>query len=911
MKNWFDIVLPHEDIRKGGFDEAVFAADLGDVDLGRAAPDYNDAFLFFRKTYPTEGLKSLLQAVHRKLTEGEGPGIVELQTPFGGGKTHALVSVFHYLKSGAEVRDLLPKELPAIKKPALSVIVGTQLNPLKGRTTESVTRRTLWGELAFQVGGVEAFSLMEENDRNLVTPGKEALRAVLEPRQPFVLLFDEVLEYIVKARGVEVKDGTLGTQTLTFFKELTDTVAGLPNGLMIATLPSSELEDFGEVEQLNLGKLEHIFDRVKTIATPVAGDEVYSIIRRRLFEPVKDEKSVRDIAQSYVDTYQENRTELPPKARDVNFRQKIELAYPFHPDVIDILQEKWGTFSTFQRTRGVLRLLASVIEDLWKERENLDLILPGDLNLDRPSIRREFLGHIGQQHDAVVTSDISGGDAKSQLMDQSNHGWNGLAERIATTVFLHSFSANDMEIGASLQYIKLAVLRPDTVAPLITEVLQKQRQELWYLNSRDDRYYFSSVPNLNRMVLDRKAAVNQNTIRDELERRIKKELGNKFRSFLWPRSSGAIPDNTELKLAVLDPDDLPSREALAEWLQKKGEGFRSYKNTLFFAYPDDGGYGRVREEVRTCLALKDIQEEIQRGERPGLEEKSGEVNRRIRDIEDRIPQRILEMYRIVLVPRSGSELEEVDLGQPTIGSENLDTWYQRELTEPPHQKILSNPPSATMLTAKFLANQDAVPLSAVREQFRKDPGLPVPQDDRLLQEGIASAVANGDLGVGRGTADSIRPETVRFDEVIAFTAIDLDGDTFLLKPELARALKEEAARAQEEGETGTTETGTGETVSTPVAGGEPGGGQTTIELPGSDEDPDPRIPKLRIRATGIPVSRVADFNRGVLQPLTREAGTFSFTIELELAPKQGISKKVVEQQVMETLKQLGAEVEEG
>ncbi|MFQ5537797.1 MAG: ATP-binding protein [Gemmatimonadota bacterium] len=907
MKNWFDIAVPHEDIRKGGFDEAVFAADLGDVADGRAASDYGDAYLFYRKTYPTEGLRTLLGAVHRKLTEGEGPGAVELQTPFGGGKTHALVSVYHYLKSGAKIAELLPDDVEVLAEPPLAVVVGTQLNPLKGRTSDGVTRRTLWGELAYQLGGVEAYRTLEDNDKGLVTPGKEALREVLEPLQPFVILFDEILEYIVKARGVEVQDATLGAQTLTFFKELTDTVAGLPKALMIATLPSSELEDFGEVEQLNLGKLEHIFDRVKTIATPVEGDEVYSIIRRRLFEPVKDEKVVRAIAQSYVDTYQENRNELPPKARSTEFRRKIELAYPFHPDVIDILQEKWGTFATFQRTRGVLRLLAHVVEDLWKGRENLDLILPGDLNLDRSNIRREFLGHIGQQHDGVVTSDISGDDSKSSLMDRENHGWHGLAERIATTVFLHSFSANDMEIGASLNYIKLGVLRPDTVAPLITEVLQKQRAELWYLNSRDDRYYFSSVPNLNRMVLDRKGAVSTDAIRTELERRIKKELGNRFRCFLWPDSSAAIPDNTDLKLAVIDPASGLSHQDLEGWLERRGEGFRSYKNTVFFAYPEDTGYGRIREDVRTILALKDIEEEIQRGDRPGLEEKAGEVKRRIRDVEERIPQRVREMYRTVMVPSSGGKLERVDLGQPTVGGENLDTWYLRELTEPPHQKILSSPPSATMLRAKFVSQASAVALSTVREQFRKDPGLPLPQDDQLIQEAVVAAVANGDLGIARESADEIRPDTVRFDEPVAASTVELDEDTFLLSADRARELKAKVEADSGEGgdSSGAPETDDGQAEVKPTKGGE---SQTTIDLDdakGADE----KLKTLRIRASGIPVGRLADLNRGVLMPLMREIGAFEFVIELDLAGKDGISKRVVEQQVMETLKQIGAKVE--
>jgi len=112
MKNWFDIIQPHEDIRKGDFDEAVFAADLGDVVDGSAPPDYSDPYLFFTKTYLTEGLKHLLARVHGKLTAGKGQSVIEIQTPFGGGKTHSLVTIYHYLKNGEKVRALLPENLP-------------------------------------------------------------------------------------------------------------------------------------------------------------------------------------------------------------------------------------------------------------------------------------------------------------------------------------------------------------------------------------------------------------------------------------------------------------------------------------------------------------------------------------------------------------------------------------------------------------------------------------------------------------------------------------------------------------------------------------------------------------------------------------------------------------------------------
>ncbi|MFQ5857874.1 MAG: ATP-binding protein [Anaerolineae bacterium] len=787
MKNWFDIAVPHEDIRKGDFDEAVFAADLGDVVAGRAAADYNDPYTFYKKTYLTYGLENLLQQVHKKLTSGQGPSVLELQTPFGGGKTHALVLVYHYLENGRQIQNLLPDEASLVDA-AVSAIVGTQLNPSEGTRSDGLTRQTMWGEMAFQLGGRDAYRAIEPNDANRISPGKGDLRTLLKAYQPFVLLFDEILEYVVRARGVMVGDSSLAAQTLAFFQELTEAVASLDRGLMIVTLPSSELEDFGDAEQRNLAQLERVFQRIETIVTPVQGEEVYSIIRRRLFEPIRDEAAVREIADAYIQTYQHHKDELPPKARDIDYRRKLELAYPFHPDVIDILYEKWGTFSTFQRTRGVLRLLANVVEDLYQREQNLDLILPGDVSLGRPEVRQEFISHIGPEYESIIGSDVAGVEAKAQNLDRANRDWKHLAERISTAVFLHSFTADDSERGISLPYIKLAVIRPDTISPLVTEVLQKLlNEELWYLHPRGERYYFSNIPNLIRMIRDKKELVSHH-VRAELERRIKRELGTRFRCYLGPQSSDALPDNRELKLAVLDPESMPSLPALAGWIDRRGDSFRVYKNTLFFAIPDAGRHGRIEDEIRECLALREIKEEIKRDERPGMREKKAEVDRRIQDLEEQLPLRVRGLYRTAAVPMvggdpstgSGQALERIDLGQPTVGRENLDSWYWKELTEESRQKIMTRPPSARMLTAKFLSNSDAVSLAVLLEQFYKDPGLQVPASPSVLAEAIAQAVQARTLGIGSGTADGIVPTSVKFDEPIQPSSIYFHEDVFLM-----------------------------------------------------------------------------------------------------------------------------------
>jgi len=787
--------------------------------------------------------------------------------------------------------------------PGVATVVGTHLNPSQGNTSDGVHRHTLWGEIVYQLGGAAAYREIEQNDYDRIPPGKDDLYRILEPLQPFTILLDEILEYVVSARSVSVGDQSLGSQTLKFFKELTDTVAILKQGLVIATLPSSELEDFGDTHQRNLAQLEKVFGRVETIETPVQGEEVYSIIRRRLFETVEDDAAVREVVDSYVQKYQQHKDELPQKAREADYRRKLELAYPFHPDVIDVLYEKWGTFSSFQRTRGVLRLLANVVEDLYQREKNLDLILPGDINLGRPSIRQEFLRHIGPEYESIIGSDIASGEAKSQALDQANKGWKHLAERIATTIFMHSFAVDSSEKGATLPYVKLAVIRPETIPSLVTEVLQKQANELWYLNTRGDQYYFSRVPNLNRMVLDKKSLVQPPAVREELERRIKRELGTALRSYLWP-SPEMLPDNQELKLAVLDPENTPDLHELERWVDRRGDGFRVYKNTLFFALPDRDRYARLADTIREYLALGEIKQEIDRDERPGMQEKRDEVKRRLRDIVEDFPLKVRELYRTAAVPRNGGTLEQIDLGQPAIGRENLDSWYRSELADQTRGKILTRPPSARMLQVKFLSAGDMVSLSAVLEQFYKDPGLPALADPSILAEAIVQGIRDGSFAVGRGSQEEIAPASVRFEEIILPDALSFSEDVFLLTSERAKALKEQL-RPEAAPTPGLGAESGGPSVEPPAAGPGP-----QHPEPGTAPATDDCVEHVTFRASGIPVSKIADLNRGVFQPLVREAGDFTFTIEIAVHSKDGISKKVVDQQVMETLQQLGAKVDQ-
>lgn len=902
VKFWYELIKPHEDIRKGEFDKAIFAADLGDVASGAAPQDYRDPYLFFKKTYPTVGLQNMLTHVQQTLVTGKGPSVIQVQTPFGGGKTHALVAIYHLLKHGEMVRDLLPAGLEPFKA-KVSAIAGNHWNPVTGFTSDGVTRRTFWGDMAYQIGGKQGFGEFRENDEARISPGKDKLRRFLEANQPIILLFDEILEYINRAMDekkyqTKEKTGTsLGTQTFSFFQELTEAVATIPHGMIVVTLPSSFLENYGDQEEESLARLSKIFGRLESIETPVQNEEIYAVISRRLFEVEGLKTSpMREVVHSYFQLYQQYNEDLPHKVRDASYRDKMELAYPFHPEVIDILYEKWGTYSTFQRTRGVLRLLANVVEDLYQREVPLDLILPGDINLDRPSIRQEFLKHIGPEYEGVIASDIAGHEAKSKLLDAANKPWKHLAQQIATSIFFHSFSADDAFRGINLPYIKLAVLRSDTIPALATDVLSKLSSMLWFLNSGGDAHYFSRIPNLNRMILDKKELF-ASSYEDEMRQVIQKEIGNKFRVYLWPESSDGIPDTRELKLIVLRPEDSTSR--ISEWIERRGANFREFKNTLFFALADMAGFGKLREDIKTYLALQDIQKEIKSGHSPLPADKQEEVERRTREITRDYSYNVRRMYHVVRYgDTNGGRI--LDLGQPVTGKESLDSWFWRELTSSDTGAILTQLHYRTIVN-KFLGNNDQLPTSVLLDQFYKNPELPALENHGVLARAVQLGVQDGAFGLVASQNSEIIPDSLKYKVNMTLDAIPFDGNTLLLTSAQCEAILAQQKAVEDE-----------VIISSSSDDGLPEGPITEYAVRSSTSTK-PEEPALYLRihleVSDIPASKIADVNRGILLPLNRAVGDFRFKIEIDVSSAEGISQSTLENQIKETIRQIGAKID--
>ena len=304
LKAWRQVVTPHEDIRRGRFDASVFAADLGEVVAGRGAVDYRDPAVFFNKTYLTAGLSDLLTGVMRRLASHKGgEPVVQMQTPFGGGKTHTLLAIYHLLNDPNKVAGLEPikklvaeAELKTVPNARIACLVGTAMNV--------ASDRTMWGEMAYQLGGESLYKLVEKEDKAKTAPGSNLLGDLLEKAGPCAILMDEILVYLVNAEKIKEGDWSLRGSTLTFMQQLTIAVANCPHAVMVATLTSqaSEWLDTEGAERA-YQSLEKVIGRVEKVKLPVEGMEIYEVIRRRLFEDLGDHAEHARTVEAYCGKY--------------------------------------------------------------------------------------------------------------------------------------------------------------------------------------------------------------------------------------------------------------------------------------------------------------------------------------------------------------------------------------------------------------------------------------------------------------------------------------------------------------------------------------------------------------------------------------------------------------------------------
>jgi predicted AAA+ superfamily ATPase len=686
LKPWREVAVPHRDVLEGTFQQSEFAADITAVRNGKATKEYQDAAAFFQRTFITEGMRLLLIQVAQRLNGNGGEPVIQLQTAFGGGKTHTLLAVYHLAARKCTLKDLsgvsaLMEEagLMDVPEARVAVIDGNAHAPGQPWTHGKQIVSSLWGELAWQLGGAEGFALVHGADATGTSPGKEVLGTLLRAYAPCVVLMDELVAYVRQFPDGPALSGGSFDSNLSFVQALTEACKLVPNAILLGSLPESDVEAGSQRGVTALRALEKAFGRVQALWKPVATEEAFEIVRRRLFEPFSDQKSRESICRAFADAYVAEGAKLPSETQEGRYYDRLLQAYPIHPEVFDRLYEDWTTIDGFQRTRGVLKLMAKVIYRLWKD-DNKDLmILPGSVPLYDSGSRNELTYYLPAGWDPVVEKDIDGDRAETTDLEnkEPRFGAVNAARRVARTIFLGSAPSSVATTvgirGLDRARVLLGCLQPGQTSSIYSDALNRLADRLHYLNSSGDkaldatRFWFDTRANLRREMEDRKKRFDD-----------KNEVRRKLADVLKKMSAGAaifggvhiftphtdVPDDSALRLVVLAPEQFFSREeprlasdAVLEYIRSNGPKPRYRVNRLIFVAPDHGSLTRLRDCIRVALAWGSIVEDVKDGRLNIDQLQKKQAEKELQTAEDVVPRSVRECYKWLLCPSQHSPAE--------------------------------------------------------------------------------------------------------------------------------------------------------------------------------------------------------------------------------------------------------------
>jgi len=626
LKPWREIAVPHEDVRKGTFVQAEFAADISRVHDHTATAEYQQPELFFQRTYITEGMAALLTSVAKRLVRGEGDPVIQLQTAFGGGKTHTLLAVMHMVSGvPAEkltgIPELLRKSgLDGVPKSTIAVLDGIKLSPNQPRQVDGATLRTLWGELAWQLGGAGAYAKVADADASGTSPGKDVLSNLLKTHSPCVILIDELVAYLRQFEEGKSYTGGTWESNLTFVQALTEAMKAAPNAVLLASLPESDQEAGIGRGIMALHTLEHYFGRVQAIWKPVGTEESFEIVRRRLFSEIRDNAASDAVCRAFADCYIEHADALPGETQESRYRQRLCSAYPIHPEVFARLYEDWSSLQNFQRTRGVLKLMARVIHRLWQDNNQDPLLMPGSMPLYDRDVRAELTTYLGQGWDPVMEHDVDGERSEPADLDARDARFGAVqaCRRAARSVFLGSApgSVNQTARGIETSRVVLGCLQPGQQPHVYRDALGRLETRLTYLNKGNDRWWLDVRPNLRREMEERKKRFADADVLDQIRTAVNRVMGTTSFGLHVFTPAADIPDEWSLRLVVLSPDQAWSgsepnaaRDTAATILRMRGDQPRQKQNRLLFLAADADQVRHLKDTVRALLAWVSIEDD--------------------------------------------------------------------------------------------------------------------------------------------------------------------------------------------------------------------------------------------------------------------------------------------------------------
>ena len=934
---WRNVIRANQDVAQGEFQQSEFAADLQQVYDGRAdATQYGNPVSFFNHTYITPGIRTLLVNTLRRLADNGGEPVIQTKTGFGGGKTHSLIALYHLVNSAgaltnpaarSEDSERTAQAIRGIMEEAglnpdmgldaeIAVLDCTFLSPTSSARTESGDpRNTLWGEMAYQLGGQEAYEIVGEAARQGTAPAGQ-LDELFQSVGPCVILIDELVSYVRNA-------GVMQDNIYTFVQNLTQAVRRNRRTALVVTLPEHAIEAGGDIGIEALGRLDNILGRIEATWEPLEVNEAFEVVRRRLFGSVVDEAERDRTCEAFIATYGRNRSDFPQGVSEQRYLQRMKDCYPIHPEIFDRLYSDWSSIPQFQRTRGVLRMMATCISRLHLNGDSSPLIMPANITLSDPALANEFVRLLDGNWTAVL-SEVDRDNSRTDDIDKSVQRFanvGGAARRVARTVFLGSAPSGSVR-GVDIRQIRLGTVQPGHGVSVYNEALGRMAGDLYFLYSADDRYFFHVEENLNKVATDRAGAMTEREVYDEAHRAMREAVGRGSSVIVFPQNSGEVADVDGVRLVILPPDkSLPSRSAESDAassealdiLQNRGDASRVQKNTLLFLAPRRDEVRHLDRVVRNYLAWSSIQS----GDR-SIENLEGDRRRQVvdsvRQYEREVRSALVNAYRWAMAPfqPDPQNSSEFDMNPWQISARDtgqiVEAAFAKFVEEEALVESISSDALGAMLSEYiWKSDRDHVSVDDLWDMMTANVYMHRLRNKNVLIDCIRRGVPESKFGYAEGydaNADTDQYRDMRFDEPMdegLFGISDLEHG-LLVNPEMARLVKEEQAKRVEEEEP------------EPSPSGEPGVPAAPPGRPVVDIAPPsgpPAVTRIIVNKSfegDIDLNDISLLNEEIIRNLKAEGVHITVSVTVSATKEDGFSENIA-RSVRENSSQLGLNVE--
>ena len=812
---WRQVIRPHTDVATGKFQQAEFAVDLAVVQDGNAPAEYQDPKEFFVRTYLTEGLGQLLKNAATRLAGNGGDPIVELQTNFGGGKTHSMLALYH-MAGNTPSKDLSGLD-QLFSKNNLSVpgnvnravIVGTSRGPQEiVQVSDNVSYRTTWGEMAWQLGGAKAYKLVQENDESGIAPGSRILKSILEQTSPNLILIDEWVAYLRQIHNTANLYSGSFDANLSFVQSLTEAVKSSPNTLLVAALPESDIEVGGEGGKEALRRLKQTFSRVESSWLPASQEESYEIVRRRLFNEIPGDRfAQRDATvMSFVKLYRDNPSDFPKGCGDNDYRDQIEKSYPIHPELFDKLYSNWGSLERFQRTRGVLRIMAQVVHELWINNDPSVIIMPGNFTVALDSVRPELLRYLGQNWQSVIAGDIDGQNSIPYGIDKDtpNIGRISATRRVARTIFLATAPLTDQtNRGLDIQQVNLGTIQPKERIAVFGDAVRRLTDNARFMHKEMGRYWYSTSPNLNRVVATIEKEYDDQTINFEIDKLLRvfvngiSDKGHFSRIQVLRGDSSDIPDEGNgLNAIFIGVDHCHStKEESKAVLEAKrvtencGLTLRVYRNTLIFLAADIRLIDHLRQSVKKMLAWTKVINSANKYDLKMSEIKL--AKERAESYHNAVRQQIRETWCHVLFPVQSEPTQEFSIQTKKISSQDsIPAIVSKKLEEDEALYVGLGPIRLNRELKKYLWQENNhLSLRSLVDYFDRFIYFPRLKNKHVIENSVRVAIG-GHAPRDFAYAERWNTEDERYEGIVTHQApnfpVVIDSESVIVRIEIAK-----------------------------------------------------------------------------------------------------------------------------